>query len=150
MVLQYTETLILFCFACEKKGYFSKIAEILSTACRPKTCPNFKLCFIRIAHRATYIKGHCVANVQFCSIMAASFSLLYRMEFKFNDVLSIQIEGLVLPYSTNGLLLLQLKKIALIWVNKIDKFQAPYLDIWLIVVYGLLELVKGNLRHFCT
>ena len=36
-----------------------------------------------------------------CSIMAGSFSLLYRLEFKFNDVLSIQIEGLVLPYSTN-------------------------------------------------
>ena len=57
-----------------------------------------------------------------CSIMAASFSLLYRLEFKFNDVLSIQIEGLVLPYSTNGLLLFYQEKIALNRAKTLMKF----------------------------
>ena len=57
-----------------------------------------------------------------CSIMVASFSLLYRLEFKFNDVLSIQIGGLVLPYSTNGLLLFYQEKIALNRAKTLMKF----------------------------
>ena len=35
--------------------YFSKNAEIFKTTDRPKTSTNLKLCFIKIAHRTTYI-----------------------------------------------------------------------------------------------
>ena len=49
-----------------KVAYFSLISEIFSTANQLKTSPNFKLFFIKMAHRATYIynvfdsttKGH--------------------------------------------------------------------------------------------
>ena len=60
---QCTDTLILYLFAHKniektpsKIGYVSKIGEIFSTAGRPKTSPNLKFCFIKIAHRVTYIK----------------------------------------------------------------------------------------------
>ena len=39
-----------------KVAYFSLIEEIFSAAdLQPKTSPNFKFCFIKMAHRVTYI-----------------------------------------------------------------------------------------------
>ena len=39
-----------------KVGYHIGISEIFSTADRPKTRPNFKFCFIKLARRMTYIQ----------------------------------------------------------------------------------------------
>ena len=38
-----------------KVVYFSVIWADFSTANRPKTSPNLKLCSIKMAHRATYV-----------------------------------------------------------------------------------------------
>ena len=34
-----------------KLGYFTRIAEIFRNANRPNTSPNFKICFIKMAHK---------------------------------------------------------------------------------------------------
>ena len=43
--LQCTETLILYLFCTSKVWYFSKIAELFSSANQPKTTTNLQFCY---------------------------------------------------------------------------------------------------------
>ena len=43
--LQCTETLILYLFCTSKVWYFSKIAELFSTANQPKTTTSLQFCY---------------------------------------------------------------------------------------------------------
>ena len=64
-----------------KIAHFSLIAVIFSTANQPKTIPNLKFCFIKMAHRATYMYIYndfsCSVFCQVYTVRATTYSVAY-------------------------------------------------------------------------
>ena len=70
-----------------KIAHFSLIAVIFSTANQPKTIPNLKFCFIKMAHRATYMY---IYNDYSCSVFCQVYTVQCTCDYLFSCILCLE------------------------------------------------------------